>query len=106
MPILLEIGLNCRKFGLSPKDFGLDGNDPRVFRSINVALNIFDAVLDRRQIKKETKNLPSDYKGKKPDWDRDNPEMSKLLKWAAGESHKDSKSDNPDLVEIEISRKK
>ena len=79
MPRLLEVAQNCQRYNVHPGIFGFDQNDPRVMRDINTSLNVYDAASGRKQAKK------------KIDWDKANPEGTRLLRWArTGKSQEDT----------------
>ena len=86
MPRLLEIGLLCERYNCTPDKFGMDVLDPRLVRDINLAVNVYQAALDRKQHKK------------KSDWDKAHPSQARLLREVR---HEESK--NPDPFEVRIS---
>lgn len=96
--------MNCERFGLSPADFGFDIKDPRIVRSINVALNIYQIASEKKEAEKMEKRAAR--KDFKPNWGRDNPEKEKLLKWArSGAVEMKDEVNSEFLVRIEIPQK-
>ena len=69
---MLEIGLLLEDGGVTLKDLGFDPSDPRIVRNIRMGMTIYNSALDRKRAKK------------KSDWDKENPELKKLLDWASG----------------------
>jgi len=72
MPLLLEVGLLVEDGWASLSEMGYDPTDPRVVRSIRMAVSIYNAGIERKRAKK------------KSEWDKENPEAKKLLDWASG----------------------
>ena len=85
MPRLLEVGLACRDFKVSPSIYGYDIQDPRVTRSIRMALNIHDTAVSRQ------------FSDNRVEWDKNNKEGKKLLRWA-----KDGVGDEGELEPTEV----
>jgi hypothetical protein len=85
MPILLEVGLLCQRFHVAPGHFGLDDCDPRVVRSINTLLSIYDTAVSYANAEK------------KSDWNKANPSGRELLRWA-----REGVSKTPDPNEVRI----
>lgn len=70
MPLLLEAALLSRAFQLSPAELGLDVRDPRLLRTLEVALRVHDVAHDRKAAPK------------KGEWDKAHPQGRRLLEWA------------------------
>lgn len=90
MPRLLEVGLACRDFKVSPEVYGYDMKDPRTTRAIRMALSVYDTALSRKQANKKT------------EWDKSNPDGKRFLGLARnGKSDREDEL-GPNEVRLEI----
>mgnify|MGYP001612712800 CR=1 FL=1 len=94
----------CKNLGASLADLGFPKDDPRVYRNMNMALNVYETALDKKRAKSDAKRYKkSEKKGHTPDWDRDNPDASKLLRWASRQADDQGELNRDEmLVRIEI----
>ena len=72
LPRWLEVGINCEKLNIHPGQLGFDVSDPRVLTNIRIAMNVYETAISRK------------YAPKKSEWDTQNPDGARLLKWARG----------------------
>ena len=89
----MSVAFYCEKFNVTPDQFGLDIEDPRLCRNMQMALNVYEVATDRQRAKKDAikaRRQASKTKGGSkieiPVWEHENPDAVRLLRWAEGES--------------------